>query len=257
MIEIEFEPSLYESPREILFKLHQSGSIVDYYTEFISLANRTNIEPHDALRDFFISGLCPEIKREVKSRCPLSLMSVVSLARLFEDKCNTNTKITIGPSQYRSPLPTLRPTMPPHPPFTSTLPPLLPTANQQPLTTKNSIKRMSPAKQQRRHEQGICFWCDDKYSPNHKCPNRHFMLYQLEIGDDCDLLQSETLEQKLEDSGKLHQLDQQVLAHHMSFNAMYGTSGPATIRVRAQINDMDIHALMVGVQTVSFNPEFC
>jgi len=205
--EIEFGPSLYESPRKLLFKLHQSGSIADYYTEFISLANHTNIEPHDALRDCFISGLHSEIKREVKSRCPPSLMSVVSLARLFEDKCNTNTKITIGPSQYRPPQPTLRTTVPPRPPFTSTLPPLLPTPNQQPLTTKNPIKRMSPTEQQKRREQGICFWHDDKYSPNHKCPNRHFMLYQLKIGNDSDLLQSETLEQQPEDSGELHQLD--------------------------------------------------
>jgi len=146
--------------------------------EFILLVNHTNIEPHDALHDYFISGLRPEIKHEVKSRCLPSLMSDVSLAQLFEDKCNTNIKITIGPNQYR----------PPRPPFTSILPPLLPKLNQQSLTIENPIKRMSPTEQQRRREQGICFWCDDKYSPNHKCPNKHFMLYQL-TQDDSDLLQ--------------------------------------------------------------------
>jgi len=38
----------------------------------------------------------------------------------------------------------------------------------------------------------------------------------------------------------------------MSFNAMYDTSGPATIRVRAQINGMDIHALIDGGSSDSF-----
>ena len=38
-IKLEFRPSLFESPRESLFKLQQQGSIADYYTEFITLAN--------------------------------------------------------------------------------------------------------------------------------------------------------------------------------------------------------------------------
>ena len=38
----------------------------------------------------------------------------------------------------------------------------------------------------------------------------------------------------------------------MSFNAMYDTSGSATIRVRAQINGMSIHALIDGGSSNSF-----
>jgi len=34
--------------------------------------------------------------------------------------------------------------------------------------------------QQLRLEKGLCFWCDDKFTPQHKCPNKQFMLYQLE-----------------------------------------------------------------------------
>jgi len=56
-IEIEFGPSLFEPPRQLLFKLHQQGSVTNYYKEFVALANRTNIEPPEALKDYFISGL--------------------------------------------------------------------------------------------------------------------------------------------------------------------------------------------------------
>jgi len=71
-IEIEFGPSLFESPRESLFKLIQQGSVLDYYAEFITLANRAQLEPPEALWDCFISGLKPNFCREVKAQCPLA-----------------------------------------------------------------------------------------------------------------------------------------------------------------------------------------
>ncbi|XP_052728899.1 uncharacterized protein LOC108327042 isoform X1 [Vigna angularis] len=100
-IEIEFGPTLFESPRESLFKLQQQGTVSKYYTEFITLANRTNIEPTEALCDCFISGLRMEIRREVKAQCPTSLMRVVSLAKLYEDKLSSSFKTTQGPNPYR------------------------------------------------------------------------------------------------------------------------------------------------------------
>jgi len=71
-IEIEFGPSLFESLRESLFKLTQQGSVLDYYAEFTTLANRAQLESHETLRDCFISGLKPDIRREVKAQCPLA-----------------------------------------------------------------------------------------------------------------------------------------------------------------------------------------
>lgn len=123
-IEIEFGRSLFESPRESLFKLQQQGTISNYYSEFITLANRTNIEPPEALRDCFISKLRMEIRREVKGQCPPSLMRAVSLAKLYEDKFSSAFRTTQGPNTYRNPtykptnqttLETTTTTTPPHP----------------------------------------------------------------------------------------------------------------------------------------------
>ena len=63
---------MFESPRESLFKLIQQGSVLDYYAEFTTLANRAQLEPPEALQDCFISGLKPNIRREVKAQCPLA-----------------------------------------------------------------------------------------------------------------------------------------------------------------------------------------
>ncbi|WVZ02924.1 hypothetical protein V8G54_023730 [Vigna mungo] len=169
-IEIEFEPTLFESPRESLFKLQQQGTVSEYYTEFITLANRTNIEPAEALRDCFISGLRMDIRREVKAQCPTSLMRAVSLAKLYEDKFSSSFKTTPGPNPYRPPHYKTPSNPPLKQPLRTSLPPLLPTP---PHTTQNQhpatpIKRLTPAEQQLKRDKGLCYWCDEKFTPHHK-----------------------------------------------------------------------------------------
>ena len=254
-IEIEFGPSLFESPRELLFKLQQQRSVTEYYKEFVSLANRTNIEPPEALRDCFINNLQSKIKREVKAQCPPSLMRAVSLARLYEDKCVPTTKITHGPqiSQPQNQQQNnwaVTQTLP-----KTNLPPLLPIPNQRPnfKTNRAPIKKLTMVEQQIRRENGFCFWCDEKFTPHHKCPNKHFMLYQLEATDEVDFAWDEEI--KTEEATKedvLQQLEQQVKEHHLSYNALHRTTGPATIRVKAQINGMEIQALINEGSSDSF-----
>jgi len=78
------------------------------------------------------------------------------------------------------------------------------------------------------------------------------MLYQLEHND---AIETPTLSLDaiiMPNNEETIQLDQQVIEHHLSYNAMYGTKGPATIRVRAQINSMEIQALTNGRSSNSF-----
>jgi len=85
-LELEFGPSPYECPRSTLFKLMQSGSVQDYYREFIALANRVQGITADALLDCFLNNLKIYIRRDVIAQNPSSLLHVVSLAKLFEEK---------------------------------------------------------------------------------------------------------------------------------------------------------------------------
>jgi len=54
------------------------------------------------------------------------------------------------------------------------------------------------------------------------------------------------------DDNALQQLDQQVIDHHLSFNVMYGTEGPATICLTTYIKGVKIQALIDGGSTDSF-----
>jgi len=85
-LQMHFGPSQFENPCEKLLKLKQNSSVKSYFDVFNELAARTYGMDDTLLLDCFVGGLHPELKREVKSRSPASLMQVVSLAKLFEDK---------------------------------------------------------------------------------------------------------------------------------------------------------------------------
>lgn len=61
----------------------------------------------------------------------------------------------------------------------SSLPPLLATPPGPPLRSP-SVKEITPTEMQLRREKGLCYFCDEKFSFNHKCPNRQFLMLQME-----------------------------------------------------------------------------
>jgi len=106
--------------------------------------------------------------------------------------------------------------------------------------------------QQSRYEKSLYFWCGEKFTPIHKCPNRNFMLYQLEETDTITVLDSKHAKGTPIDIDGLQQLEQQVIEHHLSYNVMSRTGSPTIIRVKAQINGLEIQALIDGGSSDSF-----
>ncbi|MCI60596.1 hypothetical protein A2U01_0081852, partial [Trifolium medium] len=52
---MDFGPSAYDCPRAKLFKLTQSSSVNEYYTEFNARANRVYGVSNEAFLDCFLS----------------------------------------------------------------------------------------------------------------------------------------------------------------------------------------------------------
>jgi len=90
-IQIQFGPSQFDNPRSDLFKLKQSSTVAYYYVSFTELANQSYGLDNYVLLDCFISGLIPELKREVISRAPHSILQAMSFAKLFEEKFQTSS----------------------------------------------------------------------------------------------------------------------------------------------------------------------
>lgn len=91
-LEQDFGLSLFECPRASLFKLVQTGTVSDYYLEFTVLANRSEGLTNEVVMDCFVSHLQEDIRRDVKSLEPTTLIRAVALAKLFGDKYTSNNK---------------------------------------------------------------------------------------------------------------------------------------------------------------------
>nr|KYP42010.1 hypothetical protein KK1_036572 [Cajanus cajan] len=127
-LENRFAPTAFDDPRGKLFKLTQSSSVTSYLTEFESLANRiVGLQP-SFLLSCFISGLKPELRRDVIAHQPSSLSQAVGYARLHEEKLFDSSRThRPSPSPRWSAPPISRTFSPPSPsPPPKSLPPLLP-----------------------------------------------------------------------------------------------------------------------------------
>jgi hypothetical protein len=176
-LELDFGPSAYDCPRATLFKLTQTTTVNDYYMQFTALANRVEGLSPEAMLDCFISGLQEEISRDIKAMEPRTLTKAVAFAKLFEEKYSptpknkplTNLTRNSTYNNYHSKNTSTVP-KPENSPK-NTLPPLLPTPNIKPFNIRNqNIKKISPAEIQLRREKNMCYFCDEKFSPAHKCP---------------------------------------------------------------------------------------
>ena len=240
-IEVDFGPSVYECPRATLFKLTQKNTVNEYYMEFTSLANRVYGLSIEAMLDCFVSGLNPELQREVIAHTPPSIQRAVALAKLFEEKCKPTKTYPTTNNPKTFPINNPNPNR-------SNQPPLLPTPASKPTSNyqKNqSIRKISSAEMQLRREKGLCYTCEDKWSFNHKCPNKHIMLLQVD--------EEEIVEQTPDHNDQNNpEPIQQELELHLSLNALKGASGVGTIKFVGHIGNTPVQILVDGGSSDNF-----
>ncbi|PNX62051.1 hypothetical protein L195_g052774, partial [Trifolium pratense] len=79
------------------------------------------------------------------------------------------------------------------------------------------VKRMSPAEAHLCRPQGLCYTCDEKFTPIYKCPNRTYLLFLTEDDDNSYIPEAP-------DPNPPH-TDPTTLEHHLSFNVLKGSQG--------------------------------
>ena len=237
-LELRFAPTAYDDPRGKLFKLQQSSSVASYLSDFESLANRiVGLSPLDLL-SCFISGLKPEIRRDLLAQQPSPLSQAAGLARLQEEKLND----------------ILRLARPRHPPWqppsnsksdsTSPRPaaPLLPTPPAKP-----RFRHLSETELAERREKGLCFKCDERFHRNHRCKARFLLL--IADGDDDKAIDVDDV--VWEESDLLDTTDPTQLAH-LGLHAMSGVQTGRTFRVMGRIHQSPVHVLVDGGSSLNF-----
>lgn len=83
---------------------------------------------------------------------------------------------------------------------------------------------MTPAEFSEKRAKGICFWCDEKFKPGHKCKGTKGQIYQLEVqGDEeNELEEDEVVEEQKESAAQLAQISRVPLS-------LISHSNPSTV----------------------------
>jgi len=247
--QVQFGPSQFDNPRSELLKIIQTVDV--YYETFIELANKSYGMDDNLLMDCFVGGLIPQLRKEVIARVPQTLSQIVALAKFFEEK---STPPFYSPRQHYTSLPP----KPPNQPHSTTFHnqgKLLTAAPQGPnnsppiLTTPPKpvhLKKLTPVDIQFRREKGLCFTCDEKFSPGHKCANKHYFLFQT-TKEIAETTNEEAQQQAEEEPSPVESID-----HHLSYHALKGISARGTIRFTGSINGIDIQILLDGGSSNNF-----
>ena len=88
---------------------------------------------------------------------------------------------------------------------------------------------MSQAEMQIRREKGLCYTCDEKFTYSHRCPNWQYLLLQMDEDENVEV-QPKPPPRIEEAMGNLN------LDHHLSYNALKGSSGLGTMKFSGTIN---------------------
>lgn len=242
-LESRFAPSYYDDPYRALFKLQQRSSVNEYLSEFERLANRVIGLAPPLLMSCFISGLSPDLRREVQAFQPVCLTQAMALAKLQEDKlselCRRSPRC---PPHGHHPTPAPISSRPPMSPPTTTHSPL----SQPPSTptlSKPPIHRLSSEELALKRDKGICYYY------GHRChPRIHLLIAEDDIPPpttpplpDSPLPSDLSSIPPTEDSPP-----------HLSLNALANMPTPETFRVYGTVCGHRFTILIDGGSTHNF-----
>nr|GFB82734.1 transposon Ty3-G Gag-Pol polyprotein [Tanacetum cinerariifolium] len=106
------------------------------------------------------------------------------------------------------------------------------------LPVSKPIRRLSNNEARERRMKGLCYYCDDKYTPGHKYSKPHFFM----IGD-----AKETENENPTNDALETQADE--VQGEISFHAISGTILPQTLRLPERIQNKDVVVLVDGGST--------
>ena len=121
----------------------------EYQIEFENLVKHTKGFFDAFYRICFISGLKDTIRSDVTMLCPNTMMEILGLAKLEEDKIRAQQLLKSTFVPFKNMVPQRHPI---------------------PLTPRTTpIKHLSKAEMRAHREKGLCYNCDDKFTWGHQC----------------------------------------------------------------------------------------
>ena len=181
-----------------LTKLQQTSTVKEYQSRFEQLLAKVGHLPTVRQVSCFVSGLKEGVKADVLAGRPTDLSTAIGLARLYEARNTSLRRTTTTVSQVgRFGAPVAKEENNSRSPF--------------------PIRRMSPAELKERREKGLCYNCNEKFVPGHRC-KKLFLIEACSEDEEDDVdMEVEALESS-ETPG-------------ISLHAISGGNAPETMRV--------------------------
>ena len=253
----------YEDFDALLTKLVQRTTVGAYQEEFEKISSRCNPTWPDALlRSSFVSGLRGEIQADVKALRPATLEDAFQYAILMERKhkemrSHGRTFVAGRDSRYPArPIGTIA--------GSAAIPRAAgtPQGQRAPLRPSNDVKggtrpavrTLTPAQVEERRAKGLCFRCDERYTPGHRCARAtgSVMLIdgQEDVEDEVAAVEEEGTEVYPDLDHEEHEEDG--IPAEISLHAYSGTAAPKTLRVDGLIKKKCVHILIDSGSTHNF-----
>ncbi|CAA0830138.1 Unknown protein, partial [Striga hermonthica] len=202
----------YHNYNEALPRIRQTGSLREYIREFEWLACRVRDWPEDALVGAFVGGLKFDLAAEVRLEKPDTMHDAMEVARRQEDHLVatrrgradarfTDTRCT-GPSQATA---STRPNVSARP-------------------AVSVVRRLSLEEVKRQREKGLCFKCEEKFTPGHQCKQA----FVIEVANPDD--EEAEVEEEPHQEDEIEAFSEEP---EISMHAMAGIRGPRTMRLPA------------------------
>ncbi|PWA89970.1 hypothetical protein CTI12_AA060100 [Artemisia annua] len=210
---------VYDDPMSEIKKLKQTGNVQDYIDAFDKFMCRIELIDEQCM-SFFMAGLSSEIELSVRMFRPRSLNKEHQFCLHPDHLPNT------GPKPMALPAPNV---------------------NWRNKTTNNTQnapfrRQLSQKELEEKRAKNQCFYCDQRYTPGHKCNGQ---VYSLEVLGEYDSTTIETVENEegfeveTEETGEIIEYSPQI-----SLNAINGTNSYQTMRVCGHVGRYKIHILI-------------
>jgi hypothetical protein len=157
-----FGPSILDDPMKTLTRLRQTTTVEAYKSQFEILSNQLKglAEPYKL--SCFLSGLREDIRFMVRMLNPSNLTVAFGMAKIQEENVAAFRRSSrLGSTSPR--------------PFSNS-----PTSDMKALVP---IQRLSPVQMIKRRARGLCYNCDEKWGPGHKCKSARLFIMECEDSD--------------------------------------------------------------------------
>nr|DAD19760.1 TPA_asm: hypothetical protein HUJ06_021223 [Nelumbo nucifera] len=199
-----------------LTKLRQMVSVRDYQAQFERLLTGVGRVTPEQQVSCFISGLKDSIRFDVLAARPTTLLEAIGLARLYEARNNSWRWSMIPESKSSHSFKSSASTP-------STLP----------------VRRLTPTELKERHDKGLCFNCNEKFSPGHRC-KKFFVIESCWQGDG-------DIEMEIE--GERESTHDEL---EVSLHAITGHTPGRIMKVKGKVGGEEVTALVDSGSTHNF-----